>query len=69
MRDFTEISQVFSKSGNRELLVENSQLNKNNEVLTNAFVGLSLVVVLAAGYYVYTVINEERQKEKRASHI
>lgn len=57
------------KQKNHAVSEKNLCLSVHNNNLTNAFVGLALVVVLAAGYYVYRVINEERQKEKRASHI
>lgn len=54
---------------NNAISEKNVSISTYNEALTYAFIGLSLVAVLAAGYYVYTVINEERQKEKRASYI
>jgi hypothetical protein len=64
MKDFTEISKAFSKSGNRALLVENYQLSENNKALTYAFVGLALGVMIVAGYYAYTVIEEEHRKKE-----
>lgn len=54
---------------NNDILEKNASLSTYNKALTYALVGLSLVAVLAAGYYVYSVIKEERKKEKRASYI
>lgn len=83
MIDRTKFDLVPAKSGianlqktnyiltrkNNAISEKNVSISKNNEVLTYAFVGLALGVMLAAGYYVYRVIEKERMQEKRASHI